>query len=142
MLIGVSIYSGCFKVLIHSLTSPHSRLLELRLTKCTISSSEYCHLIKAILTSNLTSFTSELVDICTDVSSAMGLPRAQIQSKTLEKAEVWAEHMRKKIDWWKRTMNNEEARILLEAINYTNVKQLKIRRISKDAVSIEQTGEK
>ena len=39
-------------------------------------------------------------------------------------------------------MNNEEAQILLEAINYTNVKQLKIRRISKDAVSIEQTGEK
>ena len=82
ILIGVSIYSGCFKVLIQSLTPPHSRLLELQLSCCTISSSDYCHLIKALPTSNLTHFTSELVDTCTDVSLAMGLPRAQTQSKT------------------------------------------------------------
>ena len=119
----VSINSGCVEVLIHSLTSPHSRLLKLWLFVCTISSSDYYHLTTAIPTSNLTHFTTHLLG--TDVSSAKGLARAMTQSKTLEEVYVWEDPM----------MNNEVAQILLEAMNHSSVKKLKIEYISKDAVS-------
>ena len=118
----VSINSGCVEVLIHSLTSPHSRLLKLELFMCTISSSDYCHLTTAIPTSNLTHFTTSKVG--TDVSSAKGLARAMTQSKTLEEVHM-CEH----------TMNKEVAQILLEAMNHSGVKKLKIEKVSKDAVS-------
>ena len=121
-LLGVSINSGCVEVLIHSLTSPHSRLLKLELSDCTISSSDYCHLTTAIPTSNLTHFTTH--HLGTDVSSAKGLARALTQSKTLEEVEVW-EH----------TMNNEVAQILVEAMNHSSVKKLDIKGVSRDAVS-------
>ena len=115
----VSINSGCVEVLIHSLTSPHSRLLKLWLLGCTISSSDYCHLTTAIPTSNLTHFTTHRLG--TDVSSAKGLARAMTQSKTLEEVKV-LEHF----------INNEVAQILLEAINHSSVKKLMIGYISKD----------
>ena len=118
----VSINSGCVEILIHSLTSPHSRLLKLELWKCTISSSDYCHLTTAIPTSNLTHFTTD--ELGMDVSSAKGLARALTQSKTLEEVEVW-EH----------TMNNEVAQILVEAMNHSSVKKLNIEGVSRDAVS-------
>ena len=118
----VSINSGCVEVLIHSLTSPHSRLLNLWLWECTISSSDYCHLTTAIPTSNLTHFTTD--ELGMDVSSAKGLARALTQSKTLE--EVIASE---------EPMNNEVAKILLEAMNHSSVKKLKIRRVSRDVVS-------
>ena len=118
----VSINSGCVEVLIHSLTSPHSRLLKLWLLGCTISSSDYCHLTTAIPTSNLTHFTTHRLG--TDVSSAKGLARAMTQSKTLEEVYVWED-----------PMNNEVAQILLEAMNHSSVKKLKIGYVSKDAVS-------
>ena len=120
----VSINSGCVEVLIHSLTSPHSRLLKLWLLGCTISSSDYCHLTTAIPTSNLTHFTTS--GLGTDVSSAKGLARALTQSKTLKMVEIQDFLM---------TMNNEVAQILLEAINHSSVKKLKIGRVDKDAVS-------
>ena len=47
------------------------------------------------------------------------------QNKTLEEVEVWEHPM----------MNNEVAQILLEAMNYSSVKKLKIGYVSKDAVS-------
>ena len=112
---GVSINSGCVEVLIHSLTSPHSRLLKLSLLGCTTSSSDYCNLTTAIPTSNLTHFTSH--DTSIDISSAKGLARALTQSKTLEDVHVW-EH----------SMNKEVAQILLEAMNYSSVKKLEISR--------------
>ena len=105
------------------MTSPHSRLLKLWLLECTISSSDYCHLTTAIPTSNLTHFTTSKVG--TDVSSAKGLARAMTQSKTLEKVNVWEYPM----------MNNEVAQILLEAMNHSSVKKLRIGYVSKDAVS-------
>ena len=117
----VSINSGCVEVLIHSLTSPHSRLLKLWLLGCTISSSDYCHLTTAIPTSNLTHFTTHRLG--TDVSSAKGLARAMTQSKTLEEVYVWED-----------PMNNEVAQILLEAMNHSSVKKLVIGRVNKDAV--------
>ena len=119
----VSINSGCVEVLIHSLTSPHSRLLELELWECTISSSDYCHLTTAIPTSNLTHFTTHRLGI--DVSSAKGLARALTQSKTLEEVEVTREF----------PMNNEVAQILLEAMNHSSVKKLIIGLVSEHAVS-------
>ena len=119
----VSINSGCVEVLIHSLTSPHTRLLKLELSRCTISSSDYCHLTTAIPTSNLTHFTTNRLGM--DVSSAKGLARALTQSKTLEEVEVTREF----------PMNNEVAQILLEAMNHSSVKKLKIGDVSKDAVS-------
>ena len=123
MLDNVSINSGCVEVLIHSLTSPHSHLLKLELWECTISSSDYCHLTTAIPTSNLTHFTTSRLG--TDVSSAKGLARALTQSKTLEEVEVTREF----------PMNNEVAQILLEAMNHSSVKKLKIGYVNKDAVS-------
>ena len=116
----VSINSGCVKALIHSLT--HSRLLKLGLSYCIISSSDYCHLTTAIPTSNLTHFTTNRLG--TDVSSAKGLARAMTQSKTLEEVEVT----------WEFSMNNEVAQILLEVMNHSSVKKLKIGYVSKDAV--------
>ena len=118
----VSINSGCVEVLIHSLTSPHSRLLKLELSDCTISSSDYCHLTTAIPTSNLTHFTTH--HLGTDVSSAKGLARALTQSKTLEE-----------VDMWEHSMSNEVAQILLEAMNHSSVKKLKIGSVNKYAVS-------
>ena len=117
----VPISSGCVEVLIHSLTSPHSRLLKLELLECTISSSDYCHLTTAIPTSNLTHFTTN--SLGTDVSSAKGLARAIAQSKTLQEVVVW-EH----------SINSEVAQILLEVINHSSVKKLTIRGVKKDAV--------
>ena len=117
----VSINSGCVEVLIHSLTSPHSRLLKLELSDCTISSSDYCHLTTAIPTSNLTHFTTN--ELGTDVSSAKGLARAMTQSKTLEEVDVR-----------ELTMKNEAVQILLEAMNHSSVKKLKIIDFSRDAV--------
>ena len=119
---GVSINSGCVEVLIHSLTSPHSRLLKLELSYCTISSSDYCHLTTAIPTSNLTHFTT--YSLCKDVSSAKGLARVLTQSKTLEKVEVC-----------ECLMKNEVAQILLEAMNYSSVKKLKIEYVNRVFVS-------
>ena len=119
----VSINSGCVEVLIHSLTSPHSCLLKLELWRCTISSSDYCHLTTAIPTSNLTHFTTN--ELGTDVSSAKGLARAMAQSKTLEEVVVT----------WELPMNNEVGQILLEAMNHSSVKKLRIGCVSKDAVS-------
>ena len=119
----VSINSGCVEVLIHALTSPHSRLLKLWLLLCTISSSDYCHLTTAIPTSNLTHFTTSRLG--TDVSSAKGLARALTQSKTLE--EVHLTEL--------PTMINEVAQILLEAINHSSVKKLMIGHVSEHAVS-------
>ena len=117
----VSINSGCVDVLIHSLTSPHSRLLKLELYRCTISSSDYCHLTTAIPTSNLTHFTTNSLGI--DVSSAKGLARALTQSKTLEEVEVW-----------EYPTNNEVVQIILEAMNYGTVKKLKmLTRVSEDS---------
>ena len=118
----VSINSGCVEVLIHSLTPPHSRLFKLKLWKCTISSSDFCHLATAIPTSNLTHFTIKSLGI--EVSSAKKLARALTQSKTLEEVVVWEHHV-----------NNEVAQILLLAMNHSNVNKLKIRRVSKDVVS-------
>ena len=112
-LLHVSINSGCVEVLIDSLTSPHSCLLKLEVWDCTISSSDYCHLTTAIPTSNLTHFTTG--DLGIDVSSAKGLARAMTQSKTLEEVEVEDTFL-----------NNEVARILLEAMNHSSVKKLKI----------------
>ena len=122
MLSVVSINSGCVEVLINSLTSPHSCLLQLELYKCTISSSDYCHLATAIPTSNLTHFKTGQVG--TDVSSAKGLARALTQSKTLK--EVAVEEF---------PMNNEVAQILQEATNHSSVKTLILRGVSRDAVS-------
>ena len=124
-LVHVSINSGCVEVLIHSLTSPHSRLLELVVIDGPISSSDYCHLTTAIPISNLTHFTS--LDLSIDISSAKGLARVLIQSKTLEKVEVS-----------ELPMSNEVAKILLEAMNHSSVKRLIIDShgfVSKDAIS-------
>ena len=122
-LLSVSINSGCVEVLIHSLTSPHSRLLELVVIDGPISSSDYCHLTTAIPISNLTHFTTD--KIFTDVSSAKGLARAMTQSKALEEVVVLEYPM----------MDNEVTQILLEAMNHSSVKKLKIERVSKYAVS-------
>ena len=118
----VSINSGCVEVLIHSLTSPYSHLLKMELNECTISSSDYCHLTTAIPTSNLIHFATHRLG--TDVSFAKGLARALKQSKTLEQVEVM----------WENPMNNEVAQILVEAMNHSSVKKLKIGQINKDAI--------
>ena len=118
----VSINSGCVEVLIHSLTSPHSRLLKLELSRCTISSSDYCHLTTAIPTSNLTHFAT--INLGTDILSAKGLARAMTQRNKLEEVVVM-----------EYPIHNKVAQILLEAMNYSSVKKLMIRDVSKDVVS-------
>ena len=120
----VSINSGCVEVLIHALTSPHSRLLKLELSGWTISSSDYCRLTTAIPTSNLTHFTTSYSRLGTDVSSAKELARALTQSKTLEEVYVW-----------EFSTNDKAVQILLEAMNHSSVKKLKIENVSRGAVA-------
>ena len=104
-LIGVSINSGCVEVLIQSLRSPHSRL-KLNLCECTISSSDYSHLLKAIPTEIVKiPFTTTILG--TNVSSDNG---------TLEEAVV------------RFPMDDQEAQILYEAI-HCSVKKLRIRHV-------------
>ena len=114
MLRDVSISSRGVGVLVHSLTSPHCHLHKLKLSNCTISSSDYCHLTKAIATSNLTHFVSSYLRI--DVAAGKALARALTQSKTLEEIEVVVFP----------AMDSEVARGLVEAMNHSSVKKLTI----------------
>ena len=119
----VSINSGAgVGVLVHSLTSPHSSLHKLELWDCTISSSDYHHLTTAIATSNLTHFTTRS-SLHNDVSAAKGLATALTHSKTLERVEV--------VEY---PINNDVLRVLLEAMNYSRVEELKIRYVSEGTV--------
>ena len=118
----VSISSRGVGVLVHSLTSPHCRLHKLTLIGCTISSSDYCHLTTAIATNNLTHFVSSFLSI--DVAAGKALARALKQNKTLEEVNVW-----------ENPMDSEVARALVEAMNHSSVKKLKIGYRCKEAVS-------
>ena len=118
----VSINSRAVGVLVHSLTSPHCCLQNLKLTQCTIFSSDYCLLTTAIATSNLTYFDSSFLRI--DVAAGKALARALTQSKTLEEVIVWED-----------PMDSEVARALVEAMNHSSVKKLKIGLNCEEAVS-------
>ena len=119
----VSINSGAgVGVLVHSMTSPHSSLHKLVLKQCTISSSDYHHLTTAIATSNLTHFTT-WGSLHNDVSAAKGLATALTHSKTLERVDVMED-----------PINNDVVRVLLEAMNYSRVEELKIGYVSKGTV--------
>ena len=121
-ILNVSISSRSVGVLVHSLTTSHCRLHKLDLYTCTISSSDYCHLTTAIATSNLTHFNSDHLSI--DVAAGKALARALTQSKTLENVCVWED-----------LMDSEVARVLVEAMNHSCVKKLRIGLNCKEAVS-------
>ena len=121
-LLSVSISSRGVGILVHSLTSSHCRLHKLELNCCTISSNDYCHLTTAIATSNMIHFNSFHLSI--DVAAGKALARALIQSKTLEEVKVE-----------ENPMGSEVARALVEAINHSSVKKLRIGWNCKQGVS-------
>ena len=96
--------------------------IKLTLIECTISSSDYCDLTKAIATSNLIQFTSCRLSI--DVAAGKALARALKQSKTLEVVRVLEE-----------SMDIRVARALVKAMNHSSVKKLMIGSNCKEAVS-------
>ena len=122
LLFSITINSGCLELLIHLLTLPNSRLLKLELSSCDISNSDYCHLTTAIPTSNLTHFTSNTQNI--NVSIAMGIAEAMTQSKTLEEVAV-DEGI---------NLENGVLQVLLEAMNHSSMKKLKLRPVHKNTV--------
>ena len=118
----VSISSSGVGVLVQSLTSPHCCLHKLDLFRCTIFSSDYCHLTTAIATSNFTHFHSSFLSI--DVAVGEALARALTQSKTLEVVEVL-----------EYPIDSEVARAVIEAMNHSSVKKLMIGWDCNKAVS-------
>ena len=122
LLSDVSISSRGVGILVHSMTSPHCRLHKLLISGCIISSSDYCHLTTAIATSNMTYFHPSSLSI--NVAAGKALARALTQSKTLEEVHV--------LDY---SMNSEVARALVEAMNHSSVKILRIGYHCKEAVS-------
>ena len=117
-----SVSSKGVGVLVHSLASPHCCLHKLVLIDCNISSSDYCHLTTAIATSNLKRFDSSNLSI--DVAAGKALARALTQSKTLELVGVY-----------EFPVDSEVARALVEAMNHSSVKKLKIGHGCREAVS-------
>ena len=122
VLMNISINSRGVGILVHSLTSPCCCLHKLLLVACRISSSEYCHLTTAIAASNLTHFGSVYLSI--DVAAGKALAIVLIQNKTLEVVEVS-----------ELTMDIDIARALVEAMNHSSVKKLRIGNSCKEAVS-------
>ena len=117
-LTAVSINRECVKVLTDALNSPHSCLLELSLSYCTISCIDYFILTLFIATSRLTKFTSLNNGI--DPMSAMGLARVLKQSKTLKEVSLLDVHISKTI-----------ANILVKAMNDSAVHKLHVQRVRK-----------
>ena len=109
-------------ILKKALISPFCQLHTLRLDSCTISSSDYYDLTTAIATSNLKIFECSSLSI--DVAAAKGLAIALKESKSLKLVEVRED-----------PMDTEVARLLVEAMNHSEVETLAIGPKLKDIVS-------
>ena len=81
---GLFINCTCERVLVNSLTSPHSCLRKLGMTICTFSSGVFNRLITAIATSKLTHFATNRLD----VTRAKAIATLLVDSKTLEEVGV------------------------------------------------------
>ena len=118
---GFFINYTCERVLVNSLTSPHSCLRELTMTRSTFSSGVFNHLLAVIATSKLTRFG---IGCDLDIDRAKAIATLLVRSKTLEEVDVNK----------RPTIDNDVAVILAEAMNHSSVKNLTIARLSKGTV--------
>ena len=109
-------------ILKNAITSPFCQLHTLRLHACTISSSDYYSLTTTLANSNLKIFQCSSLSI--DVGAAKGLAIALKESKSLKLVEVRED-----------PMDTEVARLLVEAMNHSEVETLAIGPKCKDIIS-------
>lgn len=115
----VDISSSDVSVIIRSLN--FSQLCKLKLEFCTIPNSDFCHLITAISSSSVKFFTSTSNYIQFDEAVCSALVRALTHSEILEEVDLSVPEL-----------SIEIARPLVEAMNNSNLKKLKLGRLMNE----------